>query len=386
MRDSPRAIIPAPQDRKHSSDELFASWNGPGDLRTLSGSLRRRLKRVSRKTRDAELRRRYRTILLLADGWRSARVAQALGCARSTVYHVRRRFMEDGEAGLVDRREDNGPRKVDPFYLRALHQVLEGVPSDFGWRRPTWTREALILTLVRQDLPRISPPTMSRALRRLHVRRGRPRPQVECPWPQAQRLDRLLEIHLLIDHLGPRDLAFWEDEVDVHLNPKLGLDYMLPGTQREVLTPGQNKKAYIAAAREARSRRLIWVTGWRKNSRLFLGLLGKLLGTYPEARTIHLIVDNFKIHDSQQTQTFLAGQRGRIQIHFLPPYDPDDQPMDRVFTNLHAEVTRNHRHGAITPLVEACHEYLRRRDRARAHVPSTQADQRNTVQHLRTAI
>jgi len=32
------------------------------------------------------------------------------------------------------------------------------------------------------------------------------------------------------------------DEVDIHLNPKIGGDWMLAGQQRRILTPGKNQK------------------------------------------------------------------------------------------------------------------------------------------------
>ena len=60
------------------------------------------------------------------------------------------------------------------------------------------------------------------------------------------------------------------DEVDVHLNPKIGPDWMLPATQKTVMTPGKNQKRYLAGALNARTRELSWVEGERKTSTLFL--------------------------------------------------------------------------------------------------------------------
>ena len=57
---------------------------------------------------------------------------------------------------------------------------------------------------------------------------------------------RLAWIRRLIRNLGPDEVAVYEDEVDIHLNPKIGLDWMLQGQQKEVLTPGQNQKRYLA--------------------------------------------------------------------------------------------------------------------------------------------
>jgi len=45
-----------------------------------------------------------------------------------------------------------------------------------------------------------------------------------------------------------RRVAVYEDEVDIHLNPKIGLDWMGLGQQKEVVTPGKNVKRYLAGA------------------------------------------------------------------------------------------------------------------------------------------
>lgn len=77
---------------------------------------------------------------------------------------------------------------------------------------------------------------------------------------------------------------------------------MLPGTQRLVLTQGQNENRYIAGAYEPRRNRLVFVEGDRKASWLFLNLLRARLEAYEDAQTIHLILDNYVIHKSAVTK------------------------------------------------------------------------------------
>ena len=40
--------------------------------------------------------------------------------------------------------------------------------------------------------------------------------------------------------------VFYEDEVDIDLNPKLGADWMFRAQQKRVVTPGKNAKHYLA--------------------------------------------------------------------------------------------------------------------------------------------
>ena len=61
---------------------------------------------------------------------------------------------------------------------------------------------------------------------------------------------------------------------------------MLPGTQRLVLTPGNNEKRYLAGAYEPLNDRLVYVEGDRKASWIFLNLLRALNETYEDAETI----------------------------------------------------------------------------------------------------
>jgi hypothetical protein len=70
--------------------------------------------------------------------------------------------------------------------------------------------------------------------------------------------------------LPRREVAVYEDEVDIHLNPKIGLDWMVRGQHKQVRTPGQNAKRYLAGALDARSDLLHWVEGTRKTSALCL--------------------------------------------------------------------------------------------------------------------
>jgi len=67
---------------------------------------------------------------------------------------------------------------------------------------------------------------MSRLLRALGARRGRPKPTVGCPWPKRRRMRRIRRIHRLVDTLPSDEAAVWEDEVDLDLNPRIGADWM----------------------------------------------------------------------------------------------------------------------------------------------------------------
>jgi transposase len=341
-----------------------------GIIGAVRRSIKDKLSRHLQRCRAARLRTHYLIVIGLCNGRSVAHLASVLQVHRSTIYRVAGRFREQGEVGLFDRREDNGQVKLDEAFLDVLYRAVLNQPEAYGWRRSTWTRELLVETLVQQTGVRVHVGTMSRALRRLGARRGRPRPTPRgCPWSLSRKTRRLNEIRRLVDTLPADEVALYGDEVDIHLNPKIGWDWMLPGLQKQVQTPGQNEKRYLAGALDTRTGLLCWTEDKHKNSALFVALLAKLVDRYPEARTIHLIVDNWRIHTSRITTCALAQWRGRVVLHFLPPYCPNDNRIEPVWRDLHAKVTRNHRCPDMVALMRAVRYELHRRNARTARRP-----------------
>src|SRR5215213_4807132 len=216
-------------------------------------AVKQRLLQLLRRCTQAGLKTRLLIMLNLVSGRTARHTAEVLHVHRDTVYRVARRFRAAGLVGLVDRRADNGSPKLGESFLAILDEVVRSSPQTHGWRRPTWTRELLVETLCRRTRVRIHAATMSRALALIRARRGRPRPTVGCPWSKSAKTRRLNRLQRLIEDLPRDEVVVYEDEVDIHLNPKIGLDWMGHGQQKEVLTPGQNRKRYLAGALDVRT-------------------------------------------------------------------------------------------------------------------------------------
>jgi transposase len=316
-----------------------------------------------KKTNDKRLSIRIRIAIMVVDHHKPSRIASTVGCAVSTVNRVAERFREHSIEGLMDRREDNGESKLDETFLGQLREVVDQSPLDFGYHRPTWTRELLVAVMKKLTGVSVHVGTMSRALRKIGARRGRPRPTVGCPWSKATKTRRINAINQLRANRRPNEIIVYEDEVDIHLNPKIGLDWMNRGHQKEVLTPGQNQKRYLAGALNPDTGELTIIEGSQKNSDLFLRMLEALLEQYSEAKRIYVILDNYRIHSSRIVQAALSHRLKKISLVFLPPYCPNENKIERVWKDLHDEVTRNHQHATMTDLMKAVHRYLRQRNR-----------------------
>ena len=224
----------------------------------LMPSVKREVYQLRHATNDKGLAIRCQIVLLRAKGGQRGQIAEALGCSISWVDRVLARFRKGGVAGLHDRREDNGTLKLDESFLGMLFDLVDDSPQDYGFARPTWTRELLAKLMHEFTGIRVHVGTMSRALKKIGARRGRPRPTVACPWSAVEKQRKMTEIHQMLATLGKGEVAVYLDEVDVHLNPKIGLDWMNRGRQKEVLTPGNNQKRYLCGALDVSTGLITW--------------------------------------------------------------------------------------------------------------------------------
>lgn len=325
-------------------------------LVSLNESQRRQVERMYRGTANRIEAKRCRILLLLAEGLCVSEVVQRIGCVRATVYRTLYRWQDNGEAGMLDRRKMPAPRKVMEHHRAKLLSYVGTDPRDFGWNRSTWTLELFALQLEKDMGIRLSASTVRTVLREGAVRHCRTRPALRIP--VRGRRKRLENLANLAARSSPHEEVFYVDEADIDLNPRVGATWMRRGEQALVLTPGQNIKYYIAAALNARTGAVVWVHGPRKNSDLFTKLIYAVHARYRKCRCIHFILDNYVIHKSRQTLDALDGLHGRIQLQFLPPYSPEANPIERLWKQLHDNVTRNHRFPDMQSLWNATQHFL----------------------------
>ena len=314
------------------------------------------MQRVLRKTKSRLEALRARIMLLLHEGLGAGEIAERVGCVRATVYRTLYRYEDLGEDSLYDQRGCRAPVKVTPEVEERLLSYLDEVPNDYGWDRANWTLELLSRQLAADRGVRLSCSYIYQLLRRRGCRRGRPRPGLRVPVRGRRKV--LEKIAKIVSRASTEDEVLYQDEADIHLNPKIGATYLKPGQQPLVLTPGKNVKRYVFGALNARTGAIVHGVAEHKTAAVFVQFLAFLSSRYRRAKRIHLVLDNYIIHKAKIVKTKLAELGGRVILHFLPPYSPEDNVIERLWKKLHHHVTRNHRHRTIDSLVAAVKRFL----------------------------
>jgi len=118
--------------------------------------------------------RRYRAVLLLADGEAPAAVARVLGCGVSSVYGWAARWRRAGVAGLREGDHGGGRPRLGGPGEGLLAELLGQDPQARGHRATGWTVPLLRAELAAAGFP-AGGRTVRRALHRLGWRWKRPR-------------------------------------------------------------------------------------------------------------------------------------------------------------------------------------------------------------------
>ena len=87
---------------------------------------------------------------------------------------------------------------------------------------------------------------------------------------------------------------------------------------------------------------------------LFLSQLRKM---NPGKYTIHIIWDNAGYHRDQEMKNFAKSLA--IKLHYLPPYSPNLNPIERLWKIMHEHVTYNKYYESFSDFTEATVNFFR---------------------------
>jgi putative transposase len=321
----------------------------------LTDKERKALLRAYRAGADVRVARRAHVLLLRAVDWTWEQIRSALFCSNDLICETMRWFAAGCVKAVLGQRVTERP--TPRWLVKVLDWVNNFTPQDFGYFHSRWSCEILSNLLAWEQGVRLSAEMIRRGLHRLGFAWRRPRPVVGLTDPEYAQ--KLRTIRSLLASLPSHELAVFQDEVDVHLNPKIGSMWMRKGEQALVETPGNNRKCHVAGS-------LVWKTGTlpvsdpqpQRNAAMFIAHLDDLRCRLRAWKKIHVICDNAKFHNCRAVQEYLAARCHRIVLHFLPKYAPETNPIERVWWHLHETITRNHRCRNLEELITQAYNWF----------------------------
>lgn len=139
--------------------------------------------------------------------------------------------------------------------------------------------------------------------------------------------------------LKPGEIIFFGDSVHPQHQTQLVHGWIKSGVRKsEKMTACQKRVNLIGAinldTHHVEYRQVDWV-----NFESMKAFVTQLCEANPSATAIHLILDNAGYHKSQLFKDFI--ETTKVKIHYLPPYSPNLNPIERLWKVMRENVTYN---------------------------------------------
>jgi transposase len=279
----------------------------------LADEEREALRRLARAGKGrADLARRARIVLELADGASYAAIARGLGESTRTIAKWKRRFLEARLEGLHGRYRGQPPTVLTPVLEARILAWTRKPPTDGSTH---WSTRKLAKAL------KLSSHTfVQRAWRRAGLQPHRVERYMRSTDPDFETKAADV-IGLYLD--PPQHAAVFCLDEKTAIQALDRRDPVLP------LSPGRAERhgfeyyrhgtLSLYAALNTRTGEVIGQTAARHTSVDFLGFLTHLVASQPRRRQVHIILDNLATHKTQPVRRFLA-THPQVQLHFTPTY------------------------------------------------------------------
>jgi transposase len=147
------------------------------------------------------------------------------------------------------------------------------------------------------------------------------------------------------------DVLYFVDSSHPQHQTQLAYGWIAKGERKAVKMTACQKRVHLIGGINLQGhhieyRHVDWV-----NFESISAFLTQLQAANPNANNIHIIWDNAGYHKSANMKAFIEGTN--IQLHFLPPYSPNLNPIERLWKILHEQVTYNKYYDKLRDFTEA---------------------------------
>ncbi len=275
----------------------------------LAESDRLELERLQRApSTPAGLARRARAVLLMTRGVAGTEIARLTGYTPVQISRIRRRFAEEGVAGLLDKpRSGRPPRLTEAKSAHIVALTLRPPPAGLT----QWSTRELA------ERVGVSHSTVHRIWQAHALQPHRVQTFKFSPDPLAE--EKIQDVVGLYLHPPTQAVVLSVDEKTQiqaleRTQPLLPLRPHLPARQTHDYR--RNGLTSLYAALEVASGRVIGECSERHTGADFLRFLKRLHRCYPR-RPLHVVLDNSSTHTTPEVRTWLEAHP-EVHFHFTP--------------------------------------------------------------------
>ena len=254
----------------------------------------------------------------------------SLGLCRTSIYPWLREFKDKGWEALAESIAEGPPPKLtEKQRERVRRWILGKDPRQHGFDFGLWTRR-IVQTMLQEKMGiQLCLTSVGKLLASMDItpqkplRRAYERDPVAVELWQAEDFPKLKK---RAKKLGAA--IFFLDEAGFQSDPPLGKTYGLKGTTPVVTSSGQRQSINVISAVQASGG--FWAATY--TGKLDAESFVIFLRNFMKGRgKVFLVVDGHPAHKANLVKEYVASTKGRLELHFLPPYAPDLNPDEFVW-------------------------------------------------------
>jgi transposase len=274
---------------------------------------------------------RIKSILLLDEGKTYEEIARILLLDDST---IRRYETEYNDAGIDALIVDDYTGGTGNLSVTQIAELTKHV------REQLFHRAKDIAAFVEKTYHiSYTPEGMTRLLHRLGFSYKKTKQVPGKADPERQRTFLML-FRKIKKSLGKYDELYFTDASHPQHNSMPAYAWIPTGEEKEIKTNTGRDRVNLNGALSARDHSAVVLSADTVNAEAMIELFKALEAKHPKAQTIHLIADNAKYNHAIKVQEYV--KTSRVKIHYLPPYAPNLNLIERLWKFFHKKTLYNH--------------------------------------------
>jgi len=285
------------------------------------------LERQHSSERDGRVRDRIKAVLLSSEGWTQIQISQALRIRPETVHE----HLSDYTRLHKLKPENGGSRsEINEVQTSELIRHIEATTylsaKEICFHVKTTYGVKFSLAGMTQWLHR----------HRFSYKKPKETPKKADPVKQLKFMEKY---ESLLNSAGDDPVLFM-DSVHPTMATKVTYGWIRTGTEKLIASTASRTRMNVTGSLDLETMSVVAEDYETINGGSTVSFLKKIETHYPKALQINVILDQSSYHRSQEVQEFV--KKSRIKLHFLPPYSPNLNPIERLWKVMN-EIVRNNR-------------------------------------------
>ena len=293
----------------------------------LTDEERSALQKRHKKERDGRIRDRIKAVLLRDKGWTWMQISEALLLSEEILrkhvkdYQLSQKLKPDNGGSKEKLSFEQSQELIAHLYNHTYLYTKDIAAYVASTYKITYSVSGMCYWLQRNNFSYKKPSLVP----------GKANKEHQEIW--------ISEYFKLKQNLKKDETICFIDGVHPTHNTQLSHGWIRKGYRKEICSNTGRQRLNISGAVDLMEGKLHFQEDVMLNAQATIAFLKKVALAYPTKRKIHIFFDNARYYKNKAVRNYLNGSK--IQAHFLPPYSPNLNPIERLWKWMKERVLYN---------------------------------------------